>query len=221
MQQGPMITCHKCGQENTPGSNFCNSCGQDLSAKAPRTPADPSGAAAVCPRCHRPNEPSSRFCYNCGLPLNEEVGFRQPTPSLSALAQGPPAGFWARLVASFLDYLVGLSILYFTLPLFGTSLWEYVTAEEIRPEILIDITSGLLYQTLLVGAFATTVGKRTLTMYVRRPDGSRVGYGRALGRELAKFLSAITFGIGFLMIAFRSDKRGLHDLIADTVVIKR
>jgi uncharacterized RDD family membrane protein YckC len=33
-------------------------------------------------------------------------------------------------------------------------------------------------------------------------------------------VSGLIFGIGYLMIAFSSEKRGLHDNIAGTVVIK-
>jgi uncharacterized RDD family membrane protein YckC len=58
-------------------------------------------------------------------------------------------------------------------------------------------------------------------LYVVRTDGSRVGIGRALARYLAYVPSAIILGGGFLMIAWRQDKRGLHDLICDTVVIRR
>ena len=63
------------------------------------------------------------------------------------------------------------------------------------------------------------MGKRLFRLYVVRTDGSRVGPGRALARHLASLLSMLILGIGFLMIAFRQDKRGLHDLICDTVVI--
>ena len=33
-------------------------------------------------------------------------------------------------------------------------------------------------------------------------------------------LSALIFGIGYLMIAFTERKRGLHDIIAGTCVVK-
>ena len=86
---------------------------------------------------------------------------------------------------------------------------------------LISLILNALYAPLLIAIWATTVGKRAFSMYVVRPDGSRVGFGRAFGRELAKALSAALLLIGFLMIAVREDKRGLHDLIADTVVVMR
>lgn len=52
-----------------------------------------------------------------------------------------------------------------------------------------------------------------------RADGASVGLGQAFGRYLATILSRLILYIGYLMIAFREDKRGLHDLIAETKVI--
>jgi uncharacterized RDD family membrane protein YckC len=59
-----------------------------------------------------------------------------------------------------------------------------------------------------------------LRIKVVKPDGSRVSYWRAFGRGLAYYLNQFTLGFSFLIIAFTSKKRGLHDYIADTVVIK-
>ena len=57
---------------------------------------------------------------------------------------------------------------------------------------------------------------------VVRRDGSRVGFGRALARYFASGLSVLPMGFGgYLLIVFREDKRALHDLICDTVVIIR
>ncbi|WP_418640526.1 RDD family protein [Sulfurimonas sp. ST-27] len=42
---------------------------------------------------------------------------------------------------------------------------------------------------------------------------------QAITRSLAYIPSLLLFGLGFLMVAFRKDKRGLHDLIAGTIVI--
>jgi uncharacterized RDD family membrane protein YckC len=42
----------------------------------------------------------------------------------------------------------------------------------------------------------------------------------ATGRYFAKILSAIILCIGFIMVAFTDKKRGLHDIIAGTLVIK-
>ena len=69
--------------------------------------------------------------------------------------------------------------------------------------------------------FSTTVGKRVFGLYVQRPDGSRVGLLRALARHFAEYASFLLFCIGYIMIGLSANKRGLHDLICGTVVVKR
>ena len=52
-------------------------------------------------------------------------------------------------------------------------------------------------------------------------NGRQLSFSRALLRELGKYVSLITLGIGFVIIGFTKKKQGLHDLLADTVVIDR
>ena len=66
----------------------------------------------------------------------------------------------------------------------------------------------------LVWIWVISPGKRAPRLYVLRPDGSRVGLGRKFFRSM---ISILTRGIGYFMIVFRQDKRGLHDLICNTV----
>jgi uncharacterized RDD family membrane protein YckC len=50
----------------------------------------------------------------------------------------------------------------------------------------------------------------------------RISFARALGRLGARVIvSALTFGIGYLMVAFTDRKRGLHDMLAGTLVPHR
>ncbi len=81
--------------------------------------------------------------------------------------------------------------------------------------------TGAVYQVIGWSVWSTTIGKRVLRLYVVRKDGSKLNPLRAFGRYLAYILSSITFGIGFIMIGLRSDKRGLHDLVSNTVVVRR
>ena len=80
---------------------------------------------------------------------------------------------------------------------------------------------GVIYFTVLVSAWSVTLGKLMFGLEVVRSDRSKVGIGRAFCRSLLYYVSLLILGIGFLMIAFRSDKRGLHDLICDTKVVYR
>jgi uncharacterized RDD family membrane protein YckC len=84
-----------------------------------------------------------------------------------------------------------------------------------------SLALNLIYYTGAIAIWSTTLGKRPFRLYVVRTDGSRVSAARALARYLAYFLSAFTLGIGFIMVGLRQDKRGLHDLVCDTVVIQR
>ncbi len=89
---------------------------------------------------------------------------------------------------------------------------------DLISHILFLLAFSLLYNPIPVGRFAATPGKRALKLRVVRSNGSRVGYRRALVRELAKFGPLLT--VNAVVMAFRSDRRGLHDLLADTVVVR-
>jgi len=66
----------------------------------------------------------------------------------------------------------------------------------------------------------TTPGKRFVGIkIVNAKDYGAISDKQALTRSLGYIPSTLLFGIGFLMVLFRKDKRALHDLLADTVVI--
>jgi len=77
-----------------------------------------------------------------------------------------------------------------------------------------------MYESLFIGYLGATPGKMALSLKVVRPDGSPIGLGRSVGRYFAKMLSGLILGIGYLMAAFDSEKRALHDQICDTRVIR-
>jgi uncharacterized RDD family membrane protein YckC len=65
-----------------------------------------------------------------------------------------------------------------------------------------------------------TVGKLAVGLVVTDNAGERISFLRATGRYFAKILSGLILFIGFIMVAFTSRKRGLHDMIAGTLVYK-
>ena len=216
------LTCASCGLENDADSKFCRNCGRALVTEVAVPAAGAPLTSLACPRCQQGNEPGSEFCYNCGLPLAGEGGRASTArPSLQAFASGRPAGFWIRAAGLFCDSFIGHVLLGLALPLLtDSSLAEYYS-DFSSSTGLVGYAIHFTYHTALVGAFATTMGKRPFNLYIVRPDGTRVGYGRALYREFAKYVSQLLLGIGYFMVLFRADKRALHDLIADTVVIRR
>lgn len=120
------------------------------------------------------------------------------------------AGFWMRLLANLLD-----SVILVTLQIVVA-----VAIEDLVTRGLIQVTIGVVYTIAFWLAEGATPGKMALGIKVTKSNGEPIGLGTAVVRYVGYFVSTITLGIGYLMIAFTRDKRGLHDFMADTVVIK-
>ena len=120
------------------------------------------------------------------------------------------AGFWIRVVAWLVDYLIGGIVV-------------AVARVGLGPiGLLLLLPFQLLYGPIMESsAWQGTVGKRLCGLAVTDRHDERITFGRAVVRLLAKVLSLIVLGIGFLMIAFHPRKRGLHDIIAGTLVVHR
>jgi uncharacterized RDD family membrane protein YckC len=65
-----------------------------------------------------------------------------------------------------------------------------------------------------------TVGKMAMAIKVVRRDGHPLGVGTALLRLVGYLFSTLLLFAGFLMIAFDPQRRGLHDRLADTLVVE-
>ncbi len=95
---------------------------------------------------------------------------------------------------------------------------------HLRPPGLVNLVGLLVpiayYALLESSPWQATIGKRVCRLRVTRLDGRRISLPRALGRYLGKFVSAFILGIGFLMVAWTQRKQGLHDLMADTLVVR-
>ena len=65
-----------------------------------------------------------------------------------------------------------------------------------------------------------TPGKMAMGLVVTNQRGGRISYLQALGRFAGKYLSALILLIGFIMVAFTERKQGLHDLLAQTLVVR-
>ena len=79
----------------------------------------------------------------------------------------------------------------------------------------------MLYEILLTSSsWQGTIGKKLLHLKVTDDFGNRISVARSTGRFFAKILSSMASYIGFIMIAFMDRKRGLHDVIAHTQVLR-
>jgi uncharacterized RDD family membrane protein YckC len=157
--------------------------------------------------------------------LQPEIGQIEAITSEPVRESQRPVGFWVRVGAYLLDGLV----LYLVFLLIWGPL--KVTPDEMNdPEKLMETLRPMAnrlfwmqlgYFVLFHGGFGATVGKMVLRARVTNLDGSPIGFLKALVRWLVWYLCMIPFGLGFLVVPFRKDKRGLHDLTAGTKVIYR
>ena len=87
--------------------------------------------------------------------------------------------------------------------------------------IVITIFVALLNLGLLPGLTGLTLGKWATGLRIERNNDADVSIPRALLRHFVGYpLSFLLFGIGFLVAAVTVRGRGLHDIIADTVVVR-
>jgi len=86
----------------------------------------------------------------------------------------------------------------------------------------LSLLVGIVVPVLGWGLFGATPGKALLGLRVIGGGRRRgLGIGRAFLRVCGMMVSSAVLGIGFLMVAFTRDKRALHDLLADTAVMRR
>jgi uncharacterized RDD family membrane protein YckC len=129
-----------------------------------------------------------------------------------------PAGFWLRVVALIVDY--GMLLILLAAMMMGAM---NVGGEDLAlPAYWLWLLATFFYWPVLESSpWRGTVGKRLLGVVVGDIDGGGLGFVRSLLRNLAKIISSIPFGIGFLMAAFTSRKQALHDLITKAVVMRK
>jgi len=139
-------------------------------------------------------------------------------------------GFWIRVAASLIDGVI-LWIIQFALllPISLIMSATTVAGSTPRPGLMLGFFGLYYVLALAVSAFyeaafvvykGGTPGKLALSMRVIREDGTRPGWGLAFGRYFAKIVSSLLLCIGFIMVGFDDEKRGLHDRICGTRVIR-
>jgi uncharacterized RDD family membrane protein YckC len=147
-----------------------------------------------------------------------------PPPVWDARPAGAVAygGFWIRFVAYVIDAIL-LSLVFWALAaVVGVNPMDIENASGFNPMLnLTSLVVGWLYFALMESSErGATVGKMAMGLRVVTNDGQRLSFPNATGRYFAKIVSAVILCIGFIMIAFTDRKRGLHDMIASTLVIR-
>ena len=124
------------------------------------------------------------------------------------------AGFWIRFAATFID----AAIIYIALTLIERILNRF---NVYVPFEITFLVLGLLYTLILVTLRGNTVGKWACGLTVKGTDGQRSWFLRTFVREtVGKLASAVPLGFGFMWIGFTKKKRGWHDYVARTQVVR-
>jgi uncharacterized RDD family membrane protein YckC len=158
------------------------------------------------------------------------------------------AGFWIRAVAYILDGII-LGIVTTVLWLVvlaiaaavgigaaatsGVGADGQLTGEEIAVigVGVVAAVSFLAIMTLVVTVLyfvlfwvkrGGTLGQTVLGMRIaRESDGAPIGWGTAIVRYVMMLISFWIFYLGVIWVAFEPRKRGWHDMVAGTVVVRR
>ncbi|HLP21501.1 MAG TPA: RDD family protein [Chitinophagales bacterium] len=118
-----------------------------------------------------------------------------------------------RLMAFVIDHLVVSTVFCllswdFSWSLLGLGFWKLVLV-------------FLYYAQMESSRYQATIGKIAMGIKVTDEHGQRLDFSKALLRNLSKILSSAILGIGYIMILFDERNQGLHDKIADTLVVKQ
>ena len=144
------------------------------------------------------------------------------------------AGFWRRAAALFIDsFAVGIAFYAVLIAgmlalgiggMAGLGQMDSLGAGAIGGLIALlylayPIISALYYVGMESSGTQATLGKMAVGIKVTDANGHRLRRGQAFGRWASHLLCYITLYIGYIMAAFTERKRGLHDMVANTLVV--
>ena len=121
------------------------------------------------------------------------------------------SGFFRRFVASIIDVFVIILFIVFIQFILGI-----MDGFFFNIVIFLMIWSYFAFQES--SSRKGTVGKQAMNLIVTDLDGNKISFMQATKRFLGKFLAAVPFFAGFLMMFFTKKKQALHDIIAKTLV---
>lgn len=146
----------------------------------------------------------------------------QPVGDGNAIGTDPRRCLGRRLAACLIDstllFGINVAVIYFTLRLAGL---EIDGMGQLPPIPLVGFlfVFDLAYLVVLTAFGGQTVGKMAVGLRVERTGGEPVKLVGALARTIAYAVSVLPAGLGFVGVFLRR-KQTLHDLIADTRVVR-
>lgn len=181
-----------------------------------RAPPDAEGSTAQTPTTERAASPRRR-------------------PASPRAPQFYAVGFWSRLLAAAIDlalivsvglalaWVVGKLLGFGLPPSLGSDYWLDLLAgaDPSTVSLVVIVTAtGVLYLLLFQLTLGQTPGMRLRKLRIIDPYGDPPASARVAIRTAGYLASAATLGLGFIWVGFDSEKRGLHDWISGTHVVR-
>ena len=137
-----------------------------------------------------------------------------------------------RLLAFFIDWLLLHAVFSMLFLRWWGSPFDWDTSsyhfgplhlglQFLRYNVIEGVIIVLYYSYMESSRYQATLGKLALGIKVVNVQNGRIDFAKALLRNLSKYLSVFILYIGYIMIIFDDRKQGLHDKIADTLVVNQ
>jgi uncharacterized RDD family membrane protein YckC len=151
------------------------------------------------------------------------AGAAQAQEGLARPVGTEPAGLGARAAAVAIDLLllaaIDAAVVYFTMQICGVTIQELAIIPQ-GPLGAFLVVQNVGYLVAFT-AGGQTLGKMAAGIKVVAAESDRpIDVGQALKRTVAWLLLAIPAGLGFLTALASRDRRGLHDRLAGTRVVR-
>jgi len=160
-----------------------------------------------------------------------------PAYSYAATMQPPEhlvyAGFWLRFVA----YIIDTILLNIVALCFGAivgfvagllislvdrdALQSGIFVLQCIVVVIVLVLVWLYFAMMESSVYQATLGKMALGLQVTDRQGNRIGFARASGRFFGKIVSGMILLIGYMMAGWTERKQALHDMLADTLVVRK
>lgn len=202
--------------------------GDEPLIKLPATPRAPLSVRRTpeTPRLRAVPKPIPRITPEPALDFVDEPAARvEPLPAPRAnrtIASGGVSAPSARLAAVAVDHAlllaIDLVVVYFTLRMAGLSTADWRML-PLPPLLTFLVLLKLAYFAAFTAVGGQTIGKMAMGIRVVTEAGTAVDGACALKRTIAGAISTIALGVGFVPALVASDRRALHDRVAQTRVI--
>lgn len=145
-----------------------------------------------------------------------------PTGEIEAATRG------SRFLAAMVDLVIQIALLWVANLVLPWSVWDTEAGfGQLAATTALGLGLFLVLHGLLLVRHGQTIGKRLLGLRIVRPDGSRADAKRVIGMRygIGWVLTVVPvvgpfYGLVDALFIYRRDRRCLHDLIADTIVVR-